>query len=202
MLNDYGKELFKPWCSVQNVVVALSVIFLMALGIIHFSLNSSEVASWVQAIGSIAAIWGAFTVSNSQVKRQIEQKKEDDRRKAGAYYAVVKSAADHTRSLGQVVSKEMPPALFTLSWDIALSSLIETSLTSLKQLPAHEFGNYELVIFHNGMTGALIKAFESAKRLTEASITEEEADRFYTEMGVQCSFVEHYWECFKKASLQ
>jgi len=79
MLNDYGKELFKPWCSVQNIGVVLSVFFISTIAIKCFSLNSSEVASWVQAVGSIFAIWGAFQISHRQQKAQ-ERKAEVESR--------------------------------------------------------------------------------------------------------------------------
>ncbi|QUE91166.1 hypothetical protein KBP52_01560 [Pseudomonas sp. SCA2728.1_7] len=56
MLNDYGKSLFKPWCSVQNVTLVLALVFVVGLTIKTYALNSSEIASWVQAFGSVAAI--------------------------------------------------------------------------------------------------------------------------------------------------
>lgn len=70
MLNDRGKELLKPWMSVQNFVLALAAIFCIAL----LKLTSSELASWVQAVGSIAAIWGAFQISNRQAEKQNAEK--------------------------------------------------------------------------------------------------------------------------------
>ncbi|BAO62864.1 hypothetical protein PPC_3517 [Pseudomonas protegens Cab57] len=56
MLNDYGKSLFKPWCSVQNVVLSLAFVYVTGFAIKTYGLSNSEVASWVQAFGSIAAI--------------------------------------------------------------------------------------------------------------------------------------------------
>ncbi|WP_395602391.1 hypothetical protein AB4P97_08175 [Pseudomonas sp. A1230] len=70
MLNECGKALFKPWLSVPNVVLALAVIFTVSL----LNLTSSELASWVQSVGSIAAIWGAFSISNRQSKNQEAQR--------------------------------------------------------------------------------------------------------------------------------
>lgn len=59
MLSDYGKEVLKSWFSIKNVAVTLSVFFFVFLAIVRFDLNSSEVASWVQAVGSVAAIVAA-----------------------------------------------------------------------------------------------------------------------------------------------
>ena len=74
MLNDYGKSLFKPWFSVQNVVVGMAGLFLAVLAIRTGALTQNELASWVQAIGSIAAIWGAFRVGSLAHAREVERR--------------------------------------------------------------------------------------------------------------------------------
>lgn len=66
MLNDYGKSLFRPWLSAQNVCLALALVFICGLLIRTYDLKSSDIASWVQAIGSILAIVGAFAVGSKQ----------------------------------------------------------------------------------------------------------------------------------------
>ncbi|WPN32137.1 hypothetical protein QMK54_10465 [Pseudomonas sp. P5_109] len=77
MLNDYGKSLFKPLVSVQNVVLGLSALFIAALVITQVGLSSSEWASWVQAIGSIAAIIGATYIAGEQRRQKIEDEKKE-----------------------------------------------------------------------------------------------------------------------------
>lgn len=76
VLNDYGKSLFKPWMSVQNAVLAIALVFIVSL----LKLPSSELASWVQAIGSIAAILGAAYIAGEQRRQKIEdeEKEKDD----------------------------------------------------------------------------------------------------------------------------
>ncbi|MCE0880728.1 hypothetical protein [Pseudomonas putida] len=74
MLNDFGKSLFKPWVSVANVSLALALIYLVFLAIRTYDLNKVEVASWVQAVGSIASIWGAFLLfsfGNRQREKEV-----------------------------------------------------------------------------------------------------------------------------------
>jgi hypothetical protein len=201
MLNDYGKELFKPLCSVQNVVVVLSVLFLLAITIRYFGLNSSEIASWVQAVGSIAAIWGAFTVSNNQVRRQIDQKKEDDKRKADSLFAVVKSAADHVRVLGTIVNDGLDPKVFKLSWSKVISDVMEMSLNSLKQLPAHELGNRDLVVAHTGITGGVSNLFQICSRFQSVdALVDAQCAYLLSELKFQCEFIERHWQKFESAS--
>lgn len=197
MLNDYGKDLFKPWLSVPNILLLLAVLFVIAL----FKLTSSELASWVQAIGSIAAIWGAFVISNSQVARQMKYKEDEDLRKARAYYAVVKSAADHVRSLGEMIIQRPPPEVFKDAWDMVLSQRLEMSLNSLIRLPAHELGSYDLVIFHNAITGAMSKALEKIKvAVTTNAFHEHEVLFMYEDVYAQCNLIEVSWTGFDEAA--
>lgn len=116
MLNDYGKELFKPWLSVSNAVSVAALIFAIAL----FKLTSSELASWVQAVGSIAAIWGALHVSNSQHRRQIHAEKKSAVNKAKARMAVVKNAAEYGLSMANFAAKAPPYFVFVSSWKMTL----------------------------------------------------------------------------------
>jgi hypothetical protein len=54
-----------------------------------FSLKSSDVASWVQAIGSIVAIWGAFIIANRQSATQALQKRGDEQARHNRVIGVV-----------------------------------------------------------------------------------------------------------------
>ncbi|MBS4090407.1 hypothetical protein [Pseudomonas rustica] len=196
-MNDYGKSLFKPLLSVQNIVLAIALIF----GVSLLNLSSSELASWVQAVGSIAAIWGAFTVSNNQVRQQIDQKKESDKRKAESLFAVVKSAADHFRSLENILREDISPQVFKISWSKAISDVMEMSLNSLKQLPAHELGNRDLVVAHIGITGGAASALELCRRfqLVDALI-DAEYQYLISEIKYKCKSIEKYWHEFEIAS--
>lgn len=76
MFNDYGKSLFKPWCSVQNVVLFLAFLFVTGLAIRTYGLNSSEIASWVQAFGSILAIIVAAYFPILHSKKALESRRK------------------------------------------------------------------------------------------------------------------------------
>lgn len=68
MQNKCGIGLLKPWVSVQNVVLISAVVFVIAL----LKPGSTELASWVQALGSIAAIVGATYIAGEQRRQKIE----------------------------------------------------------------------------------------------------------------------------------
>lgn len=201
MLNDYGKSLFKPWLSVQNVVLVLGGIFVACLAIRTYSLNSSEIASWVQAFGSIAAIWGAFAISNGQVKRAQQEKKDEAKQRVAACYAVVQSAAEHCNALKEMIGQNPPPQVFTMSWNSVLGELLQASHSSLKQIPAHELGSYEMVVAYQAITGSMAKIlglvadFKASQAFVDA-----EAGYLFGELYTQCSLVAFRWEKFKQES--
>ncbi len=64
------KKVFCPLPSAHNVLLFLAILFLLSLA----NLSADEWANWAQAIGSIAAIMGAFYISQAQ------QRYQDDRR--------------------------------------------------------------------------------------------------------------------------
>ena len=78
---------------------------------------------------------------------------------------------------------------------------METSLNSLKQLPAHELGKYELVISHAGITGGLANILERSRRIVETTaFLDQEHVHFLSEVSLQCKLVEFHWKHFESAS--
>jgi len=142
MLNDYGKSLFKPLVSVQNVVLGSSVLFVVGLVITQVELNSSEWASWVQAIGSIAAIVGATYIAGEQRRQKIEdEKKEKDEYVIKAFgiaevcVGLIERISQFAHSGGLFDPQELlPRAIATLSD----SQLMLASVDVLRfELPEH-----------------------------------------------------------------
>lgn len=106
-MNDHGKSLFKPWLSVQNVTIGLSIAFLIGLAIRRYELSSNEIAAWVQAVGSVAAIFTAIVVAHRD--SSLRQKSELNSRKGGLVRALavtsdaierVESAFDAANNFG------------------------------------------------------------------------------------------------------
>lgn len=81
MTNDDEKELFKRWLSVPNVVVVLAAMFAMSL----LKLTNSELASWVQAVGSVVAIIAAFSISQFQYRAESQRRKQEAHERSVGY---------------------------------------------------------------------------------------------------------------------
>jgi len=175
MLNEYGKSLFRPWCSVQNVVLGGAAIYLCGLAIRTYSLNSEEIASWVQAFGSILAILGAFAVGNHQAKTQHElsitqglrdkENREAERnRRAKSYLAVVEHAANECQYVVDF-TEGMPLEVFNLKWEGSYRELCSASISSLRSLPVHELGSHDLVLAYIGIVAGLANFINEAERV-------------------------------------
>jgi hypothetical protein len=155
MLNEFGKELFKPWISVQNVTVALFLIFVTALAIKIFALGSSEIASWVQAIGSIAAIWGALSIGRRQIANQIEISHKERVDRIKSFYAVLEGAVDALTKMGNVSSKKPSLEAYDIFINNYFGERFKVSLYMLKGVPAHDLGSYELVMAYSKILSSM-----------------------------------------------
>ena len=157
MLNDYGKSLFKPWASVQNFCWAFALIFITVLVLKVYDLNKSELASWVQALGSIGAIWGALAISRRQLRNQEIAKIDEIQERWGAYLAVIESACKNADKLAVLVNSGVTTSGLKLMWDYHVGELFKTNMSMLKSIPAHDLGSYELVVAHSVMITKMIR---------------------------------------------
>ncbi|PBP34615.1 hypothetical protein CCL11_25870 [Pseudomonas syringae] len=72
ILNRFSKIVLK---TLWICTVICSVFFLAFIGLVlALKGATSETAAWVQAVGSIAAVWGAFMVVNIQHKRDVSDR--------------------------------------------------------------------------------------------------------------------------------
>lgn len=186
----------KPWMSVQNFVLVFAAIFVIAL----FKLTSSELASWVQAIGSIAAIWGAFSISNAQVKRQEELKIQESKRRSQAQLAVVKNAADYGKSMGEFASKKPSPFAFIFAWRMTLDVTTGAALDSLRVLPVHDLGSYEQVLHFNSILASLVQLRADVNKYVSGGDESDDATlSAYQSIEIQSKMIEHHWVQFQIA---
>jgi len=182
MLNDHGKKLVKAWLSVPAVVIVLAVIFCSALAIRRFDLNSSEIASWVQAFGSIAAIWFALLLGRRQIESQDLSNKKNAEMKADAFLAVFEGAAESTDKISSLAAKGVRVSGFLVVWDIILEDVFKANLNALKNIPVHELGRRELVIGHARMLSYMLQIEQIISELVEAASDNKNVQVRWAEM--------------------
>ncbi|QYG08078.1 hypothetical protein [Janthinobacterium sp. PAMC25594] len=113
---------------------ALAVGALIQLGL-HQKFSPSDWAAWVQAIGSVTAILGAYHLGHIQVERA-----KQDRLKA--FFAICTAAFERS---------ELACAIFGVNGDLSRQyadyddSRLESIINALNAIPIHEVGNAEAV---------------------------------------------------------
>jgi hypothetical protein len=124
-------------------------------------------AAWVQAVGSIAAIWGAFSISNRQVRKEEELRNLENRNKARARLGVVKNVATYAEALNSFVENEPSPSSFSEVWSSTMSFTTGAAIESLRCLPAHDLGSDIQVLLYNEMLGAFAQLRNLAAKLAD-----------------------------------
>ena len=82
-----------------------------------------------------------------------------------------------------------------------LGELLQASLSSLKQIPAHELGSYEMVVAYQAITGSMAKILGLVAEFnTRQAFVDVEAGYLFGELHTQCSLVAFRWEKFKNES--
>ncbi|WP_198294866.1 hypothetical protein [Burkholderia ubonensis] len=137
--------------------------------------NAGNVASWVQAVGSIAAIIGSYFIGERQAKaalaatqkahqlaeesRLIVEAKAAQERRAGMY-AVVLAAHNHTVQIKEALDDEYNIKMYSIYHPSIIDSMIEL----LSKLPIHTLGSERAIaafVIYNGqftfLKGAMAK---------------------------------------------
>lgn len=160
------------------------------------------VASWVQAVGAIVSIWGAFAISNSQQKSQQKIASRAAMEKAEAMTAVVESAVSFISTLGSFVQQQPGVYVFKENWNLVNRQWLESSVYSLSLLPPHELGNGARVKGYLGITGAINDIGRLIRSAVNSEAFQEQEYFFmYEEVLKQVRIVESNWRSFHQASL-
>ncbi|MFJ2379871.1 hypothetical protein [Pseudomonas protegens] len=152
------RKIFCPWPSAHNVLIVLSVIFLLGL----VDLTTSEWASWVQAVGSILAIIGAalLPVWHSRVA---ENKREQQL--VGILKVLTESALEKLIRLSAVFvrfdkeaerMKQYTASQLPHEWASLLSAIEQLPITELSPTRAGFVGSLrDAVSFGNHLVSRL-----------------------------------------------
>lgn len=135
---------FQPLLSVQNAVLCAAGVYCLVL----LDLNKSELASWVQAVGSIAAIWGALSINRAQLASQETARRQEIIVRAEAMHAVVEMAVKDMESMKDLAAQNYSLDLFKSAVNNFSGEHFKCYLNALKTVPVNELGSYSLVGSH------------------------------------------------------
>ncbi|MCP2092022.1 UNVERIFIED_ORG: hypothetical protein J2Y81_008128 [Paraburkholderia sediminicola] len=138
-----------------SLVIAATflVTLVVAVVTIHaWGWNSGNVASWVQAVGSIVAIVGSYLIGERQAKaalaatqkahqlaeetRQTVAALEEHERREGMY-AVIFAAHNHTVQIKEALNDEFNIKMYSIYYPSIIDSMVELLL----KLPIHTLGS-------------------------------------------------------------
>ncbi len=157
-------------------------------------------ASWVQAVGSIASIWAAFLIGNKQIRKQNKIRSEERQAKLSAFHAVIRAAAQNASTFAQLLSAGNSLATVEENWRLIFSSNFKASQRAIAGLPSHELGTYRLVESFHSLAGAIDQITAIVEgRLAGGKITEEEFFSMRADILVQCRVCEMSWVRFESA---
>lgn len=135
--------------------------------------SSSDLAAWLQAVGSMAAIGGAFVLGNwqSQVSRktalELEQTRENMRVKglAGIYTHLLKLSYNTLH-----LTRDSTPKVFPDQWR-AISSWLHTAIEAATQLPLHDLGTPERIFCAVRIRGLAVDTYTLATTAADRAQT-------------------------------
>ncbi|GLO19230.1 TPA: hypothetical protein QEM53_003742 [Pseudomonas putida] len=157
-------------------------------------------ASWVQALGSIASIWAAFLIGNKQIQKQNKVRNEERQAKLAAFYAVIRAASQNALTFAQLLNAGNSLATVEENWRLIFSSHFKTSQRAIANLPSHELGTYNLVESFHSLAGAIDQiAVIVEGKLASGKMTEEEFISMRADVLVQCRVCGLSWERFELA---
>lgn len=134
--------------------------------------TSSDLASWIQAIGSIGAIVGAYFLGSKQSRdaRTLALELESRRRaeqvdRYKATVGVVRLMATTTISAIEETEYED----FCGDWRRFLQHDLQTALTAFDAMPAHELGTDELIYQAFAVRTAAQSLFDAVRTVTQTT---------------------------------
>lgn len=135
-------------------VVAMSTISTVKYwpsGASAFPASSSELASWIQAVGSIGALLGAFFLGAHQADnaRKLAMQLEQERwaKKDASYKAVVQNLITVTHDALTSIQEEEDSGTFKAGWSLYTQHEIRAALNAFDGMPLHDLGSQPR-IFH------------------------------------------------------
>lgn len=143
------------WRAVLGVLAAIAAVLVFsAFGATSAgskSYDAGAMASWVQAIGSIAAIFGAYYVGERQANAArvalVEAEARALRRKHDTYLAIVRSAIERVHLAERcLVGSRVNPVIFMLNIRPSFVDSIEAACVTLGAIPLHEIGDANAIL--------------------------------------------------------
>ncbi|WP_124920697.1 hypothetical protein [Burkholderia sp. Bp9099] len=163
----------KNWKTVLSILIGIVAVILVsvsgATSVGTRPYDPSLMASWMQAIGSVAAIIGAYWVAERQGRAgrllAMEMDKIAQRRQYEAYRAIVENGSKRACDLKELAVGAKAD-VFAIYWQNT-ERVYGDAISALTEIPLHSLGSYKAVNAVVGMKDALIALREVVRGFVE-----------------------------------
>lgn len=156
------------WRVLRRGAVVLLVVVFVAGGLIYWGrqeeLTKAEWPGWVQAVGSIAAIAGAWMLGRDQSKQAFQQALQLGNHERVERVRALFPIAAHAFELVAELANEPYDDYYKLKYSAVA---FQTCQRALEAIPLHELGNFGLVQGYMEMQQALQAAAHAAAMRVE-----------------------------------
>lgn len=169
-------KLFRIIAEGSFVIAAsfLGVLVIAVLTIHVWGWNSGNVASWVQAVGSILAIIGAYIVGERQSGATLRATQEahrlGERSRREGMFSVLKTAHSFAKVIDAALADESKPLKM---YDVYHPSLIDSLVDLMSKLPVSELGSDEAIGAFVMFNGQFIFLKESLNEYVGGAYTDK-----------------------------
>lgn len=144
--------------------------------------GSSDLAAWIQAVGSVAAIFVAFALGERQARKArdhaIEVQTRHTARVEDGVQSVI-SQLDKEIDLLRRSANDRDYADFVIQWNLYQKATLAATLAAFDRLPLHELGHRMRIHYGFELRGVAELAFNRVNMLVNENL--ENDDKFATE---------------------
>ncbi|MND78141.1 MULTISPECIES: hypothetical protein [Pseudomonas] len=167
-------------------------------GVLFWIEHHPGLASWVQAVGSIGAIVGAFAISSGQNRRQGRLAKRTAIDRFDAYCAVIKNAVESAESVSGLARDKAAYFEFRSVWEKYLGESFKTSLEAAKAILVHDLADYKLVVYYSGLMGSIYKMHYEVEKYMAATPSPDATSKAYDDLKQLSTLINFDWIQFQE----
>jgi len=158
---------------IVSVIASLSLIgVLLLIRALSTVLWSQEAAGWVQAVGSIAAIFGAFLLANVQHANDRKLQRENDESETQKKYEIIRGILVRVKTRVDAIERFRKRNEFQIAKEEYVAKLRATA-PLIEALPAFEMPSSKILLLCLSVQGHIVDAADALDRERIAVINQE-----------------------------
>lgn len=193
----------RTFIRIGTIAVALGAVgFVLAVGVLtlvfapkageYAPTSSSDAASWIQAIGSIGAIIGAFLIGERQAKREYDKleyaRERAEQDKQEAQLAVMVLLHDFSKQFEMAYERDQNTV--RAEWSTGLKNNVRAALNAFDATPLHEMKSGDRIMAAAEVRGEVQSLYDITASWANRPITtpDQDSEQEFQTAKSQCQF--------------